>query len=629
MDYKGSGNYESFYGGDISSFNPEYGHFTGYRIAGGQLGQTTNPASANQLDETVKTLKTGVRHIEVAMLGPAVNDLDQTIPKEHFKEIRALMKLSGATTSLHGPIIDPAGFVQNGVDETERINAERRFFDAVEKGHELNPKGNTTVVFHASNGMPGGIFTVDESKKPGEEGRLIKEKGFAINQDTGQVAPLKRERKFYPEYPDQLEKGKLQTVESQLNSINATEWESKMTELAQFNKHADEVIGSSELYFKEERDFNVGITREGQAVLINPETKEVNPMTPAQEKNYQNMKNADIFLENVSQNFRGIFNKAYEYGSPEQQKELKKLASDYKEGLESFHPTRENPNEKLLMPIYKKNLLQGAIMKLNQITEGGHAAPEIYTSTEEFALNKSSETFANTAVRSYKEFGKNMPVIAIENWAPGMAFNRGEDLKKLVETTREKFAEKLNKEKNIGLSKARKIAEKQIGATWDVGHINMHKKYGLTDEDIVRETQEVASVVKHLHLTDNFGFSDSHLVPGMGNVPFKKHLEKLEKEGVLDKVKKIVEAGGYIKDISQKGAHSETLTAFGSSIYGAKMAPYWNQTIGLSGGYSGGFGMINPQTHHSIYGAGFSNLPTELGGQIPGGGSRFSGNPMS
>jgi len=112
----------------------------------------------------------------------------------------------------------------------------------------------------------------------------------------------------------------------------------------------------------------------------------------------------------------------------------------------------------------------------------------------------------------------------------------------------------------------------------------------------------------------------------MGNVPFKKHLEKLEKAGVLDKVRKVVEAGGYIQQISQKGAHGETISAFSSPIYGAKMASYWNQAQGAMGNYFGGYGAINPSNHHTIYGAGFTTLPTELGGNIPGGGSRFTGN---
>ena len=39
--------------------------------------------------------------------------------------------------------------------------------------------------------------------------------------------------------------------------------------------------------------------------------------------------------------------------------------------------------------------------------------------------------------------------------------------------------------------------------------------------------------------------------------------------------------------------------------------------------------MMLPQTNYDLFGAGFSQLPAELGGQRPGGrGGRMSGNPM-
>ena len=49
-----------------------------------------------------------------------------------------------------------------------------------------------------------------------------------------------------------------------------------------------------------------------------------------------------------------------------------------------------------------------------------------------------------------------------------------------------------------------------------------------------------------------------------------------------------------------------------------QMAPYWNQAAGASGGYWAGYGQTLPEQHFSMYGSGFSNLPTELGGQMSG-----------
>jgi len=135
-------------------------------------------------------------------------------------------------------------------------------------------------------------------------------------------------------------------------------------------------------------------------------------------------------------------------------------------------------------------------------------------------------------------------------------------------------------------------------------------------------------MVKHVHLTDNFGYSDSHLVPGMGNVPFKKILEQLEKTGRLEEMGKVIEAGGFINQF-KKSAVSSSMAAFGSPIYGMTANANWAQSIGMMGSYSGGYGTLNPQQHHSMYGAGFTTMPVELGGEIQGGQSRFGGTPMA
>jgi hypothetical protein len=71
------------------------------------------------------------------------------------------------------------------------------------------------------------------------------------------------------------------------------------------------------------------------------------------------------------------------------------------------------------------------------------------------------------------------------------------------------------------------------------------------------------------------------------------------------------------------------MEAMGSPIYSMQMAPYWNQSLGLQQGYFSGYGGMLPQGNYETFGAGFSNLPAELGGQRGGaGGSRMSGKPM-
>jgi len=627
---------EGFYDGSESPLSPDYGGFMGFRMGASQLGFPGSPQTANQLGETVNALKQGVKAFEVSLLIP---DTAEAIPKEHFKEMRALMKLSGVKPSMHGPMVDAAGWGEKGWNgDVGREDSERRMFDAIEKAHMLDPNGNVPIVFHGSAGVPGTEF------KRGKDGKPIAEKQFAINQETKQMAPLELEYKFRPEHPELLKgKGIEFTPERQLDSINETEWDNKMTELATFAKHSDEIIGSSGLYLRKKGYENGIVTDKG---IIDATTgKKLPDMEDYQKEKYYQMKKADIFLDNIRLNFAGAFHKAYKYGSKRQRAELKKLSENYNKEI------RKLPENAIFNPVHKRDIFENAIKGLQHITserkiiengkpvvEEGHyvydkdfGAPKIYQETESFAMGKASETFGNLAMESYKKFGDNAPVIAVENFQPGSAFSSAKELKKLVENSRKNFVKQLREEEGLSKSEAKKIAEKQLGVTWDVGHLNMIKKKGFKDVDVLKETKiitEDKTMVKHVHLTDNFGFADSHLAPGMGNVPFKKVMEQLEKTGRLGEMRKIVEAGGFVQHF-KKSPHGLTMAAFGSPIYGMKNAPYWNQVANIQGSYFGGYGTLNPSQHHTMYGAGFTTMPVELGGEMQGGQSRFGGTPMA
>ena len=143
--------YEGFYEGGFSSFNSDYGNFVGYRMSANQLGFPGSTQTANQLGESVNAMKQGVKAFEVTMFMP---DTAETIPKQHFEEMRALMKLSGVKPSVHGPRIDAAGFDDKGNwgNEIGRVDAERRMFDTLEKASKLDNKGNIKGLLQPSEG---------------------------------------------------------------------------------------------------------------------------------------------------------------------------------------------------------------------------------------------------------------------------------------------------------------------------------------------------------------------------------------------------------------------------------------------------------------------------------------------
>jgi hypothetical protein len=328
------------------------------------------------------------------------------------------------------------------------------------------------------------------------------------------------------------------------------------------------------------------------------------------------------FLNSSYHDLKQIFDTAYN-----------NLPSNYKEDIEEFYKKidskarkiKDNPSSSE-NPLLMKQIIDEGVEALKKLP-----APQLYKDLNEFSKEKTIETFANVAFKAFTD--KNVgnrdvnktPIISIENPPAGGAFSTGGELRDVVEKARQKFVE-IAKKEGIDESRAREIAAKLIGVTWDVGHINMMRKYGYESKDIVKESEKIAKLVKHVHLSDNFGMEHTELPMGMGNVPVKEILQKLGKEGF--DAKKIIEAGNWWQHF-RTPPFKETLEAFGSPIYSMNMAPYWNQNLGFQQDYYPGFGAMLPQINYETFGAGFSRLPAELGGQTQGAqGSRMSGKGM-
>ncbi|MEK6817331.1 MAG: hypothetical protein AABX80_00875, partial [Nanoarchaeota archaeon] len=122
-------NIESIYQGGYSSFTPNYGDvFTGYRVPASSLGAPTNPFTANQIAEVNKLLSQGIVPIEVGTIKP--EDFE-AIPRQHFKELKQMAKLTGAKVSLHSPLIEASGVAEGGWSEANRQAAEYQLNDVI------------------------------------------------------------------------------------------------------------------------------------------------------------------------------------------------------------------------------------------------------------------------------------------------------------------------------------------------------------------------------------------------------------------------------------------------------------------------------------------------------------------
>jgi len=592
---------EDIYQGGYSSLNPSYGElFTGQRVSAGSLGLSGDPRTANILKDFSDKIGPGIKTFEFSLINP---EIMETIPKQHLKEVNRLSKLTGVDVTVHGPLIDASGVGERGFNDQEREIAERKIAYALDKSHEINPNGNVPVTFHTANALPAARY----SKKDGKE---ITEMIPIVNQETGQISVVRREEKYYPH----KEGKEIRTVEQEVDTLNNSEWLNNLTNLESFKLNADELMQKAMIplapILAEKKDIS--------EIKLNYE----------QAAAYNQLQKAGIFLENVEASFNSIYNKAYKYSKDPGRKVLGEIAKDWRKENENMRKEIAQigtPIGESQLLIRKSQLLDNVILKIRRHLP----PPEVYKSAGEYASEKSQETFGNAAWSAYKKFGEKAPILSIENPPAGMALSRADDVRIMVEGSRKQF---VNNAVKGGMSKsqAEKQAEKLIGVTWDVGHINELRQFGFTGEDILKEAEKIAPLVKHIHLADNFGMHTTVEMPmGMGNVDIKGVMEKLGKKG--KEAKKIIEAGNWWQHHSNQGAFSPvgpTLEALGSSIYSMHMSPYWNQVAGTQQGYFSGYGAMLPPVNYETFGAGFSNLPAELGGQRPGGRGRMSGTPM-
>jgi len=593
---------ENLYQGGYSSLSPDYGSvFTGYRVEDtSTIGLSTDPRTANILKDVSEKITPGEKVVELSLIQP---EILEAIPKQHLEEVNRLAKLTGVDVTVHGPLIDASGVTQQGFDDQQREIAERKIIQAIGKSHEINPKGNVPVTFHTANQLPGARYS---KTKEGEQIEMMP----IVNQETGQINVVKREMKFRP-YTQIKDNGKIKFlnqvqeeewgVHKQIENMNRTTWDKELQELIIPKEHADRII-------RETAPLIMPILQEMRSKKISPEN-----LTPDQKQifssYYSRFENAHEQLSDIHSHLNTLFGKAYRYGNDKDQNTLKEAAKDFGKNL--------TKNSGDIMQ--QSNAIQGFMESLRQVE------PELFKSAEEYALEKSKETFGNAAWESYKKFGSKAPVISIENPPAGMGLSRAKDVKEMVEGAREQFVSNAVK-RGMSEGQAKKQAEKLIGVTWDVGHINQLRQFGFTSEDIIKEAEKVAPLLKHIHLSDNFGMENTELPMGMGNVDLKEVMKKLGKKG--EKVRKIIEAAHWWQH-QQTSPVGPSLEALGSPIYSMNMAPYWNQAVGLHQGYLGGYGMMLPPINYETFGAGFSQLPAELGGQRPGrGGGRMSGTPM-
>lgn len=616
---------ENFYSGADYGFTPEYGkefstNMTSYKFPVSQFGLTTDPRTSAQLKAVSDKLSTGAKTIEVTGITPGVVE---SIPQQHLKELDRLRKLVGIDLTFHGPLIEPTGFQgRQGWQEINREQAERQMWSAVERAHELNPDGNVIVTFHSSNGLMDPETKVKDGKR-----EQIKDV-WIVNEEDGQFGSLPLDPNYFKSEEGQFQ-GK--DVEAQRDAIkdilkerNKEIWYNQTQNISfhvdQGSRVLEKALGSLGDKEKDGKEKKAILEVYKDYINGGDVSKALDkigePYKEMVKEKMQEIVHGDFYFRDSYQKLQKLFNDAYAAAKKSDRTDDIKRLDDFRGEIKDKLKDIESPEK---LQEFANTIVEG-VNVLRSIK-----APQFFRPVREFGIDKSSDTFANVAFNAYEKFKDSAPILSIENPPVGMGLTRGEDLKDVVDASRKKLSEKLVNERGLSEHEAKKQAEKLIGVTWDVGHINMLRKYGYTDDDIVAQTKKVAKDVKHVHLSDNFGMEHTELPMGMGNVPLKPMLDAIHQFN--KQAKKIIETGGAWYQDFKVSPLRETLRAFGSPLYSMKMAPHWGNYSNTSEGYFSGYGRFLPEQHFSMYGSGFSNLPPELGGQLSGR-SRASGTPI-
>ncbi len=590
----GKNNYSEngIYQGGSSNLKSNYGNFTGYRTDAGSFSLTTDPRNANILQEFSSKLSSGVKNIELATVSPEIFD---SIPDQYLKEVNRLSKLTGVEISMHAPVLEPSGIGQQGFTESNRQAVENQIWNAVKRSHKLNPKGNINVNFHSSAGIPGEISQKNEK---------IPEEILIVNEESSSFGKIPLKKRFWPGEKTEIKnpKDRKIIIEKEIRTINEDSWDKQKANLAQNTRYGENII----------RESGISEIRRLEMEKRGEHLTEYNKIN----KNDFNMGKA--MLDDSYRQIKGMFETVKRYGNENDLKILNNFAEEITPFANKINKTK-NTHEAVDLKI---EIIRKGIDFFDKIKN----PPKIHKSLTEFSRDKTTETFSNVALNSYEKFKDTSPIIVIENPPAGGAFSTGEGLKEIIQGSREKFVKKAIQKGVLSESEAKKQAKKLIGATWDVGHVNMMRKYGYDSKDLIEETEKIAPFVKHVHLSDNFGFEHTELPMGMGNVPLKEMMKKIGKEGF--KGKKVIEAAQWWQHMKAPPVN-ETLEAFGSPFYSKGQSPYWNQSIGLQQNYSAGYGQIFPQINYETFGGSFSQLPIELGGQRQGtNGSRMGGGRL-
>tara|TARA_Y100000310_G_scaffold343027_1_gene448803 strand:+ start:373 stop:2142 length:1770 start_codon:yes stop_codon:yes gene_type:complete len=452
------------------------------------------------------------------------------------EEMKQLARVNEVDVTIHAtPNMGPgsgaslSGFTGKSFSHQDRSMALQEINRATDFAADV--AGGGPVVFHI-DGFPRNVFTAGEGEAtgkfemyPGEE-----EKGFVsfVDKDTGDVTQIGLDRQvpvpvLRKDKPGEFEKenGKFKIEHKNFNQIE-NEFKSLSKDEQKYYKKKG--IENSPSYFYHRLN-EIGIGE------MEAKRREYERTAKKHEKQ----------AEETGEIYNSYKN------NPQ------KLKSDFQDPQNALKGMKNQIDQS----IDEKKFYEHGVLSLQRQKEEAERSIRNHQEITNHGVAQEASTVAQAAMHAYeveqKKRLKEPLYVAPENWRIENYGSHPKEYKRLIQESREIMTDSLVREKRMSKSRAKTVAEEHIKGTFDIGHMNMWRKYHkTTDEDyekwVGKHVRDLVknNIIGHVHLSDNFGYYDEHLELGEGNTPLQDFFKIMKEEGFKGKM--IAEPGGQRED---------------------------------------------------------------------------------
>ncbi|MBI2574592.1 sugar phosphate isomerase/epimerase [Candidatus Woesearchaeota archaeon] len=569
-------------------------------LSPGDIGISAPPMQ-NQLEALQAKIRQGAMRVELGFMGRGKGSMGQgsTTPEmyglEERRDMKELAKFNKVILTTHStPAIgNVSGLTEQGFNEMAREQAFNEIRRAIDFAADVTQGG--AVVLHTGEFQrPLYDNYPDFAMNPAEtdvghrmhpESERKKAVFHVVDERTGQVIPIRTDQPV--PLPVWKKDGKGNYVmdeygervpETETDPANPAtvrykmaprEWSYFVEESSRWNReHSDQAPRNAELqYFIEQNDM--------QRLQFKSLSKFYGGIEEVEEtkKSLEKVKKALTFYEELEKNT-----------PPEDLWKLKQQSGTHPEMRGLIPPDDPRLPTQILKDLKTnyESLLQRRIYSELSYTQQARDIEErqkYIKPIKEYAIQKSADTIARAglfAMQKSEQMKTPEPIfVAPENIFPETYGSHPQELRSLIVAARKSMAQELEKRHGYDSQHAAELAQQHIKATFDIGHGYTWRKYFIGDPDksiaendtsfkrwLLDEVEKLArdKIIGHIHVSDNFGYEDEHVDPGMGRAPIKEFVERMKAHG--------------IKNVIVEPAHQDFRAMlggwrhFGSSIYG-------------------------------------------------------------